>query len=100
MSARVEAAAKAASKDAAEPNWYLETERFRDTWRIRTEAALTGADQIMFSEAAIERAAKAGFESVSGLMGFPGPFETAPEPLQETYRVVARAVIAALRDET
>jgi len=47
----VEAAAKAASKDDAEPNWYLETERFRNTWRIRMRAALEAAAPILMSEA-------------------------------------------------
>lgn len=39
----VEAAARAAAKDDAEPNWYLDTERFRDAWRIRMRAALEAA---------------------------------------------------------
>jgi hypothetical protein len=86
MSARVEAAAQAISDVNGAANV--------------ARLTLAAADQIMFSEAAIERAAKAGFESVSGLMGFPGPFETAPEPLRKTYRDIARAVVAALREET
>ena len=47
----VEAAAKAAAKDDAEPNWYLETERFRDAWRIRMRAALAAAAPFIAAQA-------------------------------------------------
>ena len=58
MTKRVEAAAKAAAKDDAEPNWYLETERFRGAWRNRMEAALVAADAVMFSDEAMFRIEK------------------------------------------
>jgi len=47
----VEAAAKAAAKDDAEPNWYLETERFRNAWRTRMRAALEAAAPYLRSAA-------------------------------------------------
>lgn len=47
------------------------------------------------SEAAVEAAAEAAYEAVRTRMGFPTDFADAPEPLKETYRLMARAALEA-----
>jgi hypothetical protein len=77
MSARVEAAAKAYFENAGDCT-------YRDAFRL----TLAAADAVMFSEAAIERAAKA----VAG--DFPWHNNYSPEVVQAHVR----AVVAALRE--
>lgn len=47
------------------------------------------------SDEAVEAAAKAAYENVRPKMGFPSGFDGAPEPMQETYRGIARAGLEA-----
>jgi len=89
---REEAAARAVAKDEDASNWDEEHAYYQNGWLGRVDTILTAADAVMFSEAAIERAAKA-LAALSGYVFCDG-FE--PEP---GHYAAARAVVAALREE-
>jgi hypothetical protein len=89
MSARVEAAAKAWVARHSQPgSWTLEQ---------NLDAALSAADQIMFSEAAIERAAETLY--MSGIGGDDKHWDDIGRMRQSYFRHRARQVVAALREE-
>ncbi|GLU58594.1 hypothetical protein [Paenarthrobacter ureafaciens] len=92
MSARVEAASKAlcSSPDL----WARLPERFRQDYREVAAPALDAADAVLFSEAAIERAAKAMFRAQTF-----NDWGTLDPKIKTIWISKARAVVAALREE-
>jgi hypothetical protein len=66
-----------------------------DEHESNARAALEAADAVMFSDEAIERAAKA----VHDLGAYAHSWDERAEDLKELYREDARAVIAALKGD-
>lgn len=95
MSARLEAAAKAIW-DIDRPETCKIYEECREgtkrALRREATAALSAADAVMFSDAAIERAARAVHD-----LGAVPKWEERDEEIRELYREDVRAVVAALR---
>lgn len=99
MSAREEAAANA-HLDAADIDIWRRTESVWDGAYEASTAILAAADAVMFSEEALDRAAKAlcaaEFPEVSPSYAWNVQFEDG----QRHYREMAHAVIAELRAES
>jgi 6,7-dimethyl-8-ribityllumazine synthase len=95
MSARVEAAAYV----LCEQQWENAHERQKDYARDAAVDALAAADQALFSESAIERAAKAAVEHLNE-RGYAEESEPGYVLVDGTYDMtqLVRAVVAALRE--
>lgn len=98
MSARIEAAAKAMNRLSVRPiDWDAPTLRtYRLNRRYDARQILEAADTVMFSDEAVERAARVLVEV--GQFGV--PWEDASDRDRAETIDLARSVIAALRGET
>jgi hypothetical protein len=88
MVSRVEAAAR------AYPNHFDLTPPER---MDNIRHALHAADNVMFSEEAVEKATGAAYESMRSRMRFPTGIDEAPPGIRQDYETIVRAVIDSLR---
>lgn len=87
---RIEAAAKAAAKDEDASNWHDEPDYYRNGWCNRMAAGIAAADEVMFSDEAIERAARAMLDAMYGGKTL---------KVDDEDRAIVRAVVAALKGD-
>lgn len=97
MDKRIEAAAKAICNLDADYNWdSIDKESIvAQLYYGSADASLKASDSVMFSDEAVERAAKA----LHDLGATAKTWDERDEDLKDLYREDARAVIAALRSE-
>lgn len=100
MSARLEAAAKAMFDTRDDPydmdEWEEIDSTEREPYTCQAAAALSAADAVMFSDAAIERAARAEYEADS----CPGDptWEELESYVRDNYHRGIRVIIASLKE--
>ena len=101
---RIEAAARAAAKDEDASNWDDEPEYYRNGWCNRMAVGIEAADAALFSDEAIERAARV----LEPTAWEPGAFwfcahgqtlEEARAAFQSATIARVRAVVAALKGD-